>query len=39
MNPVQLDTSTAATDTIAYIATDSTGLTSTSTRATFRPQL
>jgi hypothetical protein len=32
MNPVQLDTSTAATDTIAYVATDSAGLTSTSTR-------
>jgi hypothetical protein len=32
MNPVQLDTSTAATDTIAYVATDSQGLTATSTR-------
>jgi hypothetical protein len=32
MNPVQIDTSTAATDTIAYVATDSAGLTSTSTR-------
>jgi len=29
MNPVQLDTSTVATDTIAYVATASTGLTST----------
>jgi Domain of unknown function (DUF5011) len=32
MNPVQLDTTQAATDTIAYVATDSAGLTSTSTR-------
>jgi hypothetical protein len=32
MNPIQLDTSTTATDTIAYVATDSAGLTSTSTR-------
>jgi hypothetical protein len=32
MNPVQLDTSEAATDTIAYVVTDSQGLTSTSTR-------
>jgi hypothetical protein len=32
MNPVQLDTSTTATDTIAYVATDQNGLTSTSTR-------
>jgi hypothetical protein len=32
MNPVQLDTSTAATDTIAYVATDSAGLTSATTR-------
>jgi Domain of unknown function (DUF5011) len=32
MNPVQIDTSTVATDTIAYAATDSAGLTSTSTR-------
>jgi hypothetical protein len=32
MNPVQLDTTQAATDTIQYVATDSTGLTSTSTR-------
>jgi hypothetical protein len=32
MNPVQLDTSTAATDTIAYVATDQSGLTSTTTR-------
>jgi Chaperone of endosialidase/Domain of unknown function (DUF5011) len=31
-DPVQVDTSTAATDTIAYVATDSAGLTSTSTR-------
>jgi len=31
-DPVQLDTSTAATDTIDYVATDSAGLTSTSTR-------
>ena len=32
MNPVQLDTTEAATDTIAYVATDQNGLTSTSTR-------
>jgi len=32
MNPVQLDTSQAATDTIDYVATDQSGLTSTSTR-------
>jgi hypothetical protein len=32
MNPVQLDTTQAATDTIDYVATDQTGLTSTSTR-------
>jgi hypothetical protein len=32
MNPVQIDTSTVATDTIAYVATDQSGLTSTSTR-------
>jgi hypothetical protein len=32
LNPVQLDTSTMATDTIAYVATDSAGLISTSTR-------
>jgi hypothetical protein len=32
MNPVQLDTSTAATDTIDYVATDQSGLTSTTTR-------
>jgi len=32
MNPVQIDTSTTATDTIDYVATDQTGLTSTSTR-------
>jgi hypothetical protein len=31
-NPIQLDTSTAATDTIAYVATDGAGLASTSTR-------
>jgi hypothetical protein len=32
MNPVQLDTTQAATDTIDYVATDQSGLTSTSTR-------
>jgi len=32
MNPVQIDTSTAATDTIAYVATDQNGLSSTTTR-------
>jgi len=32
MNPIQLDTSAAATDTIDYAATDQSGLTSTSTR-------
>ncbi|MGD0762464.1 MAG: immunoglobulin-like domain-containing protein [Roseiarcus sp.] len=32
MNPVQIDTSAAATDTIDYVVTDSQGLTSTSTR-------
>jgi hypothetical protein len=32
MNPVQLDTTTAATDTIAYVATDQAGLTATTTR-------
>jgi hypothetical protein len=32
MNPVQIDTSTAATDTIDYVATDQSGLTSTTTR-------
>jgi len=32
MNPVQIDTSTAATDTIDYLATDQNGLTSTTTR-------
>jgi hypothetical protein len=32
MNPVQLDTSTAATDTIDYVATDQSGLAATSTR-------
>jgi hypothetical protein len=32
MNPIQVDTSTVATDTIAYVATDSAGLTSTTTR-------
>jgi hypothetical protein len=31
-SPVQLDTTQAATDTINYVATDSEGLTSTSTR-------
>jgi Domain of unknown function (DUF5011) len=31
-NPIQLDTSAAATDTIQYVATDQTGLTSTTTR-------
>jgi Cu/Zn superoxide dismutase len=32
MNPIQLDTSAAATDTIAHVATDQSGLTSTTTR-------
>jgi hypothetical protein len=32
MSPIQLDTSEPATDTIQYVATDSTGLTATSTR-------
>jgi hypothetical protein len=32
MNPIQLDTTQAATDTIAYVATDQNGLTSTTTR-------
>jgi hypothetical protein len=32
MNPIQLDTTQAATDTIDYVATDSQGLTATSTR-------
>ena len=32
MNPVQLDTSAVATDTIDYVATDQNGLTSTGTR-------
>jgi hypothetical protein len=32
MNPLQIDTSQVATDTIAYVVTDSQGLTSTSTR-------
>jgi hypothetical protein len=32
MSPVQIDTSTAATDTIDYVATDQNGLTSTTTR-------
>src|SRR6202034_735704 len=31
-SPIELDTSAAATDTIAYVLTDSQGLTSTSTR-------
>ena len=33
MNPVQIDTTQAATDTISYVATDQNGLTSTTTRA------
>jgi hypothetical protein len=32
VNPVQIDTSTAATDTIDYVATDQNGLTSSTTR-------
>jgi hypothetical protein len=32
MNPIQIDTSAVATDTIAYVATDQSGLTSTTTR-------
>jgi hypothetical protein len=32
MNPIQLDTTQAATDTIAYVATDQSGRTATSTR-------
>jgi hypothetical protein len=32
MSPIQLDTTEAATDTIAYVVTDTTGLTATSTR-------
>jgi hypothetical protein len=32
MNPVQLDTTQAATDTIQYVATDQSGLAATSTR-------
>jgi hypothetical protein len=32
MTPAQIDTSTAATDTIAYVAADQSGLTATSTR-------
>jgi hypothetical protein len=32
-NPVQIDTSVATTDAIDYVATDQSGLTSTSTRA------
>jgi hypothetical protein len=32
MNPIQLDTTQAATDTIAYVATDQSGLASTTTR-------
>jgi Domain of unknown function (DUF5011) len=32
VNPIQLDTTQAATDTIAYVVTDPAGLTSTSTR-------
>ena len=32
MNPIVIDTSQVATDTIDYVATDQSGLTSTSTR-------
>jgi hypothetical protein len=32
MNPIQLDTSAVATDTIDYVATDAAGLAATSTR-------
>ena len=32
MNPIQLDTTAVATDTIDYVATDQSGPTSTSTR-------
>jgi hypothetical protein len=32
MNPVQIDTTAAATDTIDYVVTDQSGLTATSTR-------
>jgi hypothetical protein len=32
MNPIQIDTSTVATDAIDYVATDQNGLTSTTTR-------
>jgi hypothetical protein len=32
MNPIQIDTTQAATDTIAYVATDQSGRTATSTR-------
>ena len=32
MSPVQIDTSEVATDTVQYVATDTAGLTSTSTR-------
>jgi hypothetical protein len=32
MNPIKIDASTMATDTIQYVATGSAGLTSTSTR-------
>jgi hypothetical protein len=32
MNPIQIDTSAAATDTIDYVVTDGAGNTSTSTR-------
>jgi hypothetical protein len=32
MNPIQLDTTQAATDTIDYVVTDQNGLSSTSTR-------
>ena len=33
MSPIEIDTSTAATDTIDYVVTDQTGLTATSTRS------
>jgi hypothetical protein len=35
MSPVQIDTSTAATDTIDYVATDQNGVAATSTRTVF----
>jgi hypothetical protein len=37
MNPVQLDTTQAATDTVQYVVTDQSGLTATSTQATSSP--